>query len=44
MMGARNKISVNETLEIMSDPKIMASLAKSIADEEKGKIFDISEV
>ncbi|MCH7568134.1 MAG: hypothetical protein IIA87_01815 [Nanoarchaeota archaeon] len=36
--------SLYETIEILSDPDVMASLAKSIKDMKKGKLYSIDEV
>jgi len=36
--------SLSETVEILSDPKIMKSLAKSLNDLKRGKTYLIDEV
>ena len=39
-----NLDSLKETIEIMSDPETMRSLAKSMDDLRKGKLYSIDEV
>ena len=36
--------SLHETIEILSDPETMASLARSMEDVRNGRLFDIDEV
>ena len=36
--------SLQETVEILSDPVIMASLARSLEDVRRGRLYDIDEV
>lgn len=43
-MNAEDINALNETCEILSNPEIMVSLAKSIDDLKKHKLFDIDEV
>ena len=42
--GNKNIEAFKETVEILSDPTIMRSLAKSIEDLKKGKTYSIDEV
>ena len=39
-----NNESLSETVEILSDPDIMKSLAKSLNDLKRGKTYSIDEV
>jgi predicted CopG family antitoxin len=36
--------SMNDTISILSDPEVMASLARSLNDIKKVKLYDIDEV
>lgn len=41
---SNNSIDLAETVEILSNPEIMRSLAKSLDDLKKGKTYSIDEV
>ena len=40
----KNNSDITETIEILSSPDIMRSLAKSLEDMKKGKTYSIDEV
>lgn len=44
MMGVDDYESLMETLEILADPNILASLKKSQKQRKQGKLIDASEV